>query len=93
MWLPKVELAIARVASRVRKGGHNIPEPVIRRRFGAGARNLFELYRPILDAWTLFDNSGVKPRLISREEEGELEISDKKVYNKIYNASIKGKKK
>ena len=30
--LPSVDLAIARVAERVRQGGHNIPEDVIRRR-------------------------------------------------------------
>ena len=93
LWLPKVDLAIARVASRVKQGGHNIPEPVIRRRFRAGVRNLFDLYRPLLDAWTLFDNSGVRPRLISSERKGQLEINDKEVYNKIYNASMKGKKR
>jgi predicted ABC-type ATPase len=32
------ELAIARVAERVRQGGHDVPEPVIRRRFDVGLR-------------------------------------------------------
>lgn len=37
--LPSADLAAARVAERVRKGGHDIPEAVIRRRFIAGRRN------------------------------------------------------
>jgi len=40
--LPSAEMAIMRVAERVRQGGHNVPEEVIRRRFEAG-RIYFEL--------------------------------------------------
>jgi predicted ABC-type ATPase len=64
--LPTVELAIARVRERVRLGGHDVPEPVIRRRFVAGLRNFFTIYREIADAWQMFDNSDVgNPRLIA----------------------------
>lgn len=41
--LPDAETAIARVALRVSKGGHNIPEDVIRRRFDAGLRNFLNV--------------------------------------------------
>lgn len=61
------ELAIARVRQRVREGGHNVPEPVIRRRFAAGLHNFENLYKPIVDEWALYDNSGGEPILI---EEG-----------------------
>ncbi len=57
VWLPDVELSIARVAERVRSGGHNIPEDVIRRRYKAGLKNFFELYRPIADEWTVYMNT------------------------------------
>lgn len=43
--LPDVEIAIARVAERVRQGGHNIPEKAIRRRFAAGLRNFEQAYK------------------------------------------------
>jgi len=56
-------MAIARVAERVRQGGHNVPEVVIRRRFAAGGRNFEELYRDLADAWVLYDNAGKKPQL------------------------------
>jgi predicted ABC-type ATPase len=62
--LPTPELAIARVAERVKQGGHNIPEPVIRRRFSAGKSNFENHYRLAVDAWALYDNSGDSPVLI-----------------------------
>ena len=46
------------------RGGHNIPEPVIRRRFEAGLRNFEKLYKPAVDEWALYDNSASEPILI-----------------------------
>lgn len=66
--LDDVELAIARVAARVAQGGHNIPEPVIRRRFVAGQRNLERRYARLVNAWKLYDNSGTSPRLLAQGE-------------------------
>ncbi len=57
------ETAIARVAQRVRQGGHHIPETVIRRRFAAGLENFKNLYAPAVDAWALYDNTGSEPQL------------------------------
>lgn len=62
--LASVELAIARVKQRIREGGHNIPEPIIRRRFTAGLRNFENLYKPVVDEWALYDNSASEPVLI-----------------------------
>ena len=62
--LASPELAVARVRQRVREGGHNIPERVIRRRFAGGLRNFETLYKPVVDEWALYDNSGGEPVLI-----------------------------
>lgn len=83
LWLPNVEMAIARVAHRVSEGGHNIPEPVVRRRFAIGIRNLFELYRPLLDSWTLFDNSTLMPHIIASEEHGSLKTVQPQLFGSI----------
>jgi len=56
-WLNSPELAIKRVEERVKSGGHNIPEHVIRRRYKAGKENLFKLFTPITDFWMVIDNS------------------------------------
>jgi predicted ABC-type ATPase len=61
--LPDVEMAIKRVAMRVRQGGHNVPEDVIRRRFAHGIAN-FERYKLLVDSWQLYDNSGIPAVLI-----------------------------
>jgi predicted ABC-type ATPase len=62
--LPNPDVAVARVAARVTQGGHNLPEDVIRRRFGLGLHNLESIYKPLVDAWILYDSSGSVPRLI-----------------------------
>lgn len=65
VWLPSVEMNVARVAARVRTGGHDIPEEIIRRRHEAGRRNFVELYRPLADTWRVFDNAVLTERLIA----------------------------
>jgi predicted ABC-type ATPase len=83
LWIPSVELALARVAGRVREGGHNVPDAVVRRRFAKGLLNLFHFYRPLLDSWTIFDNSSEEPRIIVSAAEGELRVADPAVHDKI----------
>ncbi len=62
--LLSAEMAIERVAQRVRQGGHNIPEAVIRRRFAAGRANLAR-YCALVDVWDVYDNSGPAPILMN----------------------------
>lgn len=63
--LPNPQMAIDRVAERVRQGGHNVPGEVIRRRFAAGIRNFEQVYRDAVDAWAMYDNAGDEPVLIN----------------------------
>ena len=63
--LPTPEAAIRRVARRVSEGGHDVPEPVIRRRFHAGWRNFEGIYRELVDAWAVYDNSGDVPMRVA----------------------------
>lgn len=65
------DLAVARVAERVRQGGHDVPEPVVRRRFASGLKNFFSLYQTVADTWQMFDNSAVDgPRLVATGRAG-----------------------
>lgn len=63
--LESADLAVARVAQRVQSGGHNIPEPTVRRRYGVGLNHFEHIYKPIVDEWLLYENSGSTPLLIS----------------------------
>lgn len=60
--------AVARVQQRVRQGGHDIPEEVIRRRFAAGLDNFHRHYAPVVDAWVLYNNAGESPVLLDWSE-------------------------
>lgn len=62
--LNSVDMAIARVCQRVMLGGHNVEEGVIRRRFKSGLINLETVYKPIVDEWVLYDNSGEQPLIL-----------------------------
>lgn len=57
LWLPTPQMAIARVADRVRAGGHAVPDDVIARRYAAGLANLRSLYIPLADSWKVIDNT------------------------------------
>ena len=56
-WLADVETAVARVATRVAKGGHDVPEKTIRQRYPRSIRNLFHLYLPVVTTWKVYDNN------------------------------------
>lgn len=56
-WINSVELALARIADRVKKGGHNIPKDVVIRRYKRSLENLVNLFIPISDKWYVTDNS------------------------------------
>ena len=62
--LPDPEIAIARVKQRVKEGGHNVPEDVVRRRYYLGLNNFETLYKTIVDEWVLIDNAGQWPVII-----------------------------
>ena len=53
--LPSADVAVDRVAHRVRRGGHHVPEEEIRRRFDSGLRNFELIYKDLVDEWTLYD--------------------------------------
>jgi len=58
------DIAVSRVAERVRQGGHNIPEDIIRHRFAAGLDNFNRKYKAIVDSWALYDGTFTPPKLI-----------------------------
>ena len=81
-WLNNIDLAKERVKTRVKEGGHNIPEKVIERRFIKGILNLFNLYLPIVDNVLIFDNSYGKHQLIAQKIDNEnIKIIDNTKFN------------
>ena len=74
LWLESANLAVDRVAARVRVGGHDVPEETVRRRYDRGLRNFFRLYLPLVDSWQMFDNSRAgRPSLVASGREDHVQ--------------------
>ena len=89
LWLPSVEMALARVRDRVLAGGHSVPEEVVRRRFSRGLTNLFKLYAPLLDTWLVFENAEELPNLIAFCMGTDRIILNAEVFGKIEREAMK----
>jgi predicted ABC-type ATPase len=85
LMLDSVELAQYRVRTRVKEGGHNIPDDVIKRRFVKGLKNLFNLYMPICDKWILINNSSEKFEVIGEGSKNDIIIKNQIKWNSLKN--------
>ncbi|PIX10080.1 MAG: zeta toxin [Flavobacteriaceae bacterium CG_4_8_14_3_um_filter_34_10] len=85
-WLNNIELAKERVKIRVKEGGHNIPEPIIERRYLKGIFNLFNIYLSIVNGVLIFDNSYGKHELIAHKMGIDyLEVIDLEKFEQLKN--------
>ena len=92
-YLDSADLAIERVKTRVIEGGHDIPTPVIIRRYNSGLRNLFMLYTPICDYWMIFDNSKLHSELIAEGyTDNEVDIKNISTFETIKSKAQDDKK-
>lgn len=74
---------LLRVKIRVEEGGHNVPSPVIDRRYKRRLSNFFHLYREVVDNWMFIDNSGIPYKEISQSISGKVEVYNMILWNKI----------
>ena len=83
LWVKNVDLALSRVRERVSRGGHDVPEAVVRRRFERSMGNFLAHYRPLADGWVLFENSQATPAVIALEEDKKVRIMDEVLYGAL----------
>lgn len=83
LWVPSAEIAVARVATRVSQGGHNVPVEDIRRRYVAGVRNFFGAYEASIDDWWLYNAWRLPPQFIASRVRGALTIEQKRQYRRF----------
>ena len=60
------QLALRRIAARVKQGGNDVPREDVLRRFERSFANFQRIYRPLADLWAVYDNSGPNPLLVER---------------------------
>ncbi|WP_255567381.1 zeta toxin family protein [Dyadobacter linearis] len=88
-WLASPEMAIERVAMRVRKGGHSIPNETIIRRYQRGLDNLFRLYMPICDNWLIVSNASASPSTIAiGGRDNEITVTNEDIWQQISQSQI-----
>lgn len=73
LWLPSADLCLARLADRARLGGHRVPERTVRRRYEAGLKNFFTIYRPLALSWRFYDNT-TEPNLVAAGSRSAVRI-------------------
>jgi predicted ABC-type ATPase len=69
--LASPQLALRRVAARVKQGGHHVGRVEVLRRFDRSWENFQVIYKPLADEWKVYDNSGDNPRLLQFKDEKE----------------------
>jgi predicted ABC-type ATPase len=65
--LASVQLALRRIAARVKQGGHDVPRADVLRRFRRGLENFEADYKSLADFWKIYDNSGSSPKLLEEK--------------------------
>lgn len=83
LWLPNVGISLRRVRQRVRKGGHDVPEADLRRRFLPSVQNFFSLYLPLATEALLFNAAGRPPQLIARWQGRTALLIEPELYDHI----------
>jgi predicted ABC-type ATPase len=81
--LPSAELAVERVALRVKFGGHNIPTEIVERRFLRSLKNLFELYIPLADKWVVLDNADGMLKPLASGTARSTRVKEKESWQKL----------
>jgi len=82
-YLNSQDLAVKRVETRVKEGGHDIPENVIRRRYENGLNNFFNIYSSIVDEWMFIENSGEPYKLIAQKTKSEEKVYIDQIWSEL----------
>jgi len=80
LFVDSPEVAVARVGQRVLKGGHDVPEEAIRRRYFRSKANFIRL-RDIVDGWRLYHSANQAVELVAERKDGFVGIFDKQLHD------------
>jgi predicted ABC-type ATPase len=72
--LQNSSLALKRVQTRVKEGGHNVPRNVIETRYRKGLSNFFNLFQEAVDLWLFIDNTAGEFKSVARGSKQNVEI-------------------
>ena len=82
IFLDSPELCIQRIAARVARGGHHVPDADVRRRYTRANKNFWQIYRNLADDWFLIYNAGDSFEQIANGDANGVIIFDEERYHK-----------
>ncbi|MCK4840861.1 MAG: zeta toxin family protein [Methylococcales bacterium] len=85
--LPTIEMSKARVAERVKHGGHNIPIHAIERRFSRSLYNLFNDFSHEVNNCVCFINTSAQPTLVFEQQKKHRIISNEVICKSLLSKS------
>jgi predicted ABC-type ATPase len=83
VYLDSADHCVVRVRQRVRRGGHNVPEDDIRRRFVRSCSNFWHSYREIADQWVMVYNSSAGFVEVAFGIVDEFAVSDEEMFRRF----------
>ncbi len=81
VFLDTPDMCIERIKSRVRKGGHYIPDEDVKRRYKRSLKNFWDVYKDVVDSWMLYYNGPENNVLVATGDMEDIDITDKILYN------------
>lgn len=85
LFTDSASILVERIRNRVAKGGHNVPEADVIRRLERGRRNFVEIYKDIVDSWTLIYNTDGRFIDVAMRDNGEEQIFDEGLFARFVN--------
>lgn len=87
-----VELLIERIKERVKKGGHDVKEKDIVRRYYRSAHHFWNIYKSYSSEWAIINNNESRYRNIAVGDKERFEVIDKQEFS-IFQGVTKNVKK
>ena len=87
VFLDDLKLCNRRISARVKKGGHNVPEKDVERRFHRSISNFRKIYLPLADTWQIIYNGLKRPLEIAICDNDSEAIMDEGYYRKLMELS------
>ena len=81
LFVESADACVARVAERVRKGGHDVPESDVRRRFTRSLRNFWRIYRELADNWVLIYNGMTTMQDVAAGSRDQTAVRNPRLYS------------
>ena len=77
------ETCIERIKVRVKKGGHDVPDEDVKRRFYRSKNNFWNIYKSQADTWLMIDNKESQWKEIAFGTKSKYTIAEQEYFNKF----------